>query len=77
MNYIHSVETDLNADPLMVRKISELNIFSIISNSDCHTTNFHSYNFISSQKLTILPEYMFLEISKFSKPKRIKNVNFQ
>lgn len=40
-NYIHSVETDLNTDPLMVKKISELNKFTIISNSNSHTTNFH------------------------------------
>ncbi|MFX1309788.1 MAG: DNA helicase UvrD, partial [Promethearchaeota archaeon] len=41
LNYINCVETGLSADPLMVRRISELNKVSIISNSDCHSTNFH------------------------------------
>ncbi len=41
MNYINSIETGLRADPLMVRRISELNKISIISNSDSHSTNFH------------------------------------
>jgi len=41
MNYINCIETGLSADPLMVRSISELNKVSIISNSDCHSTNFH------------------------------------
>ena len=41
MNYINSIETGLSADPLMVRCISELNKVTIISNSDCHSTNFH------------------------------------
>ena len=40
-NYINSVETGLSADPVMLRKISELNKVSIISNSDSHSTNFH------------------------------------
>ncbi|MFW9971216.1 MAG: endonuclease Q family protein [Candidatus Odinarchaeota archaeon] len=41
MNYIYCIETGLSADPLMVRSISEFNRVSIISNSDCHSTNFH------------------------------------
>jgi len=41
ISYINTVETELSADPLMVRSISELNKVSIISNSDCHSTNFH------------------------------------
>jgi len=41
MNHINCIETGLSADPLMVRSISELNKVSIISNSDCHSTNFH------------------------------------
>ncbi len=41
MNYINSIETGLSADPLMVRRISELNKISVISNSDSHSTNFH------------------------------------
>ncbi|MFW9881064.1 MAG: hypothetical protein ACFFG0_49000 [Candidatus Thorarchaeota archaeon] len=41
MNHINSIETGLSADRLMVRSISELNKVSIISNSDCHSTNFH------------------------------------
>ncbi len=41
INYINCIETGLSADPLMVRSISELNKVSIISNSDCHSTNFH------------------------------------
>jgi PHP family Zn ribbon phosphoesterase len=40
-NYINCIETGLSADPIMVRSISELNKVSIISNSVCHTTNFH------------------------------------
>ncbi|MFX0023123.1 MAG: endonuclease Q family protein [Candidatus Hermodarchaeota archaeon] len=40
-NYINCIETGLSADPIMVRSISELNKVSIISNSDCHSTNFH------------------------------------
>ncbi|MFX1377366.1 MAG: endonuclease Q family protein [Promethearchaeota archaeon] len=38
---IHAIETGLSADPLMVRSISELNRFAIISNSDSHSTSFH------------------------------------
>ncbi len=41
MNYINCIETGLSADPLMIRSISELNRVSIISNSDCHSINFH------------------------------------
>ena len=41
VNLINSIETGLSADPLMVRGISELNRFSIISNSDSHSINFH------------------------------------
>jgi len=41
INNINCIETGLSADPLMVRSISELNRVSIISNSDCHSTNFH------------------------------------
>jgi uncharacterized protein (TIGR00375 family) len=40
-NYINSIETGLSADPSMIRTISELNKVSIISNSDCHSINFH------------------------------------
>ena len=39
LNYINSIETGLSADPLMVRRISELNRVSVISNSDSHSTN--------------------------------------
>ncbi len=39
--YINSIETGLSADPLMVRRISELNRVSIIFNSDSHSTNYH------------------------------------
>jgi uncharacterized protein (TIGR00375 family) len=38
---IHAIETGLSRDPIMVRSISELNRFNIISNSDCHSTFFH------------------------------------
>ncbi|MFW9940010.1 MAG: endonuclease Q family protein [Candidatus Thorarchaeota archaeon] len=38
---IHAVETGLSADPFMIRCISELNRFTITSNSDCHSTLFH------------------------------------
>ena len=38
---VHAIETGLSADPFMVRSISELNRFTIISNSDCHSTCFH------------------------------------
>ncbi len=41
VEHVYSVETGLSADPQMVRMISELNRFSIISNSDCHSINFH------------------------------------
>jgi len=41
INYINCIETGLSADPLMIRRISELNKVSIISNSDSHSTNFH------------------------------------
>jgi len=41
VEHIYSIETGLSADPQMVRMISELNRFSIISNSDCHSINFH------------------------------------
>ncbi|MFW9866987.1 MAG: endonuclease Q family protein [Candidatus Thorarchaeota archaeon] len=40
-NYIHAVETGLSADPIMIRKISELNDLTILSNSDSHSTCFH------------------------------------
>jgi len=43
MNYINSIETGLSIDPLMVRKISELNNLSIISNSDSHLLSFHRF----------------------------------
>lgn len=41
MNQIHSIETGLSADPPMVRCISELNNFSILSFSDSHSLIFH------------------------------------
>jgi len=41
IHYIHSVETGLSADPLMIRKISELNEFAIISSSNSHSMNFN------------------------------------
>lgn len=40
---IHAIETGLSADPFMVRSISELNRFTIISNSDCHCFNKLNY----------------------------------
>ncbi|MFX1316504.1 MAG: endonuclease Q family protein [Promethearchaeota archaeon] len=40
-HYVSAIETGLSADPLMVRRISELNRFSIISNSDSHSLNYH------------------------------------
>lgn len=40
-NYINTVETGLRADPVMLRKISDLKKVSIISNSDSHSTNFN------------------------------------
>ncbi len=40
-NYINCVETGLSADPLMVRRISNLNKVSFISNSDSHSPYFH------------------------------------
>jgi len=39
--YIYAVETGLSTDPLMIRSISDLDNFSIISNSDNHSTNYH------------------------------------
>ncbi|MFX1257621.1 MAG: endonuclease Q family protein [Promethearchaeota archaeon] len=39
--YIHAIETGLSADPSMIRMVSELNRFTIISNSDAHSTQFH------------------------------------
>ena len=41
INLIHAIETGLSADPFMVRRISELDRFTIISNSDSHSTAFH------------------------------------
>ncbi|MFW9999946.1 MAG: endonuclease Q family protein [Candidatus Hodarchaeota archaeon] len=41
MYYINCVETGLSADPLMIRRISDLNKVSVISNSDSHSINFH------------------------------------
>ncbi|MFW9901014.1 MAG: endonuclease Q family protein [Candidatus Thorarchaeota archaeon] len=40
-SYINCVETGLSADPLMVRRISDLNKVSLISNSDSHSPYFH------------------------------------
>ncbi|MFX1569044.1 MAG: DNA helicase UvrD, partial [Promethearchaeota archaeon] len=40
-NYIYCVETGLSANPLMVRRISDLNRVSLISNSDSHSPYYH------------------------------------
>lgn len=38
---IYAIESGLSADPSLIRALSELNSFSIISNSDAHSTRFH------------------------------------
>jgi uncharacterized protein (TIGR00375 family) len=38
---IYAIETGLSADPFMISSISELDRFTIISNSDSHSTTFH------------------------------------
>lgn len=39
--YIHALESGLSADPSLIKALSELNGFSIISNSDAHSTGVH------------------------------------
>ena len=38
---IYAIETGLSADPFMIRSISELDRFTVISNSDSHSTTLH------------------------------------
>jgi len=39
--YINAIESGLSADPILIRNLSELDDLTIISNSDCHSVNFH------------------------------------
>ena len=38
---VYAIESGLSADPSLIRSLSELNNFSIISNSDAHSAGFH------------------------------------
>lgn len=39
--YINAIESGLSADPILIRNLSELDDLTILSNSDCHSVNFH------------------------------------
>lgn len=43
IDYIHAIESGLNLDPILINNLSELNNLTILSNSDCHSLNFHRF----------------------------------